>query len=121
MEFAGLVAPLSSTAAAVVSPRWASLDTPRPAVSRWAATPGGQPAAEGWPVEISALLLCAATLGLSATVARTSAGAPRMDMELGEMDAASPSRALGSHGVYLFPIYKRSKRHRGTAFKLSNA
>ena len=38
--------------------------------------------------------------GLSATAVRARAGAPRMDLELGDMDAASPSRARGSHGVY---------------------
>ena len=73
---------------------------------------------------ISALLLCASTLGLAATVARAPAGAPRMDMELGDMDAASPSRALGSHGRFFsiemfVSLYERSKRHDGTLVKLS--
>ena len=56
--------------------------------------------AEGWPVAISELMLGAAALGLVATVARSRTGAPRMELELGDMDAASPSRARRSHRAY---------------------
>ena len=88
--FSGLAAPLHTRAAADVSPRWVSLDTPRPAVSRLAATPGVHPS--GWAVAISTPLLGVAALGFAATAARARAGAPRMDLELGDTDAAPPSR-----------------------------
>ena len=50
-----------------------------------------QPAAEGWPTAISALLLGTAALGLASAAARARAAAPRMDLELGETDAEAPS------------------------------
>ena len=71
--------------------------------------------AEGWPdsVSISALLLGTATLGLAATAARARAGAPRMDLELGDMNPVSPSLAREGHS------YASSQRHDGTV-NLSN-
>ena len=48
------------------------------------------------------LVLGSAATGLAVhAAARARAGAPRMDLELGDMDAASPSRARGSHGDYV--------------------
>ena len=114
---AGSTAPPRSGAAAAVSPRLAPLDTPRPVVSHWAATPGEQRAMEGWPVAISALVLGSAATGLAVhAAARARAGMPRMDLELGETDAASPSRARGSHGGYA-SLHRReeSERHNSTA------
>ena len=90
----------------------ASLDTPRSAVSRWAAAPGGQAAAEGWPLAVSALLLGASALRV-ASAARARAGAPRMDLELGDMNPVSPSLAREGHS------YASSQRHDGTV-NLSN-
>ena len=83
-------------AAVAASSRSASLRTPRPAESR-ADKLGVQPAAEGWPKAISALL-CTAALGLASSAARARAAAPRMDLELGDMDAEAPSRQRGRHG-----------------------
>ena len=78
-----------------MSSRWASLHTPGPVVTQWADILGAQPAEEGRPTPISALLLGTAALGLASTAARSRAAAPRMDLdlELGEMDAEAPSRS----------------------------
>ena len=78
-----------------MSSRWASLHTPGPVVTQWADILGAQPAEEGRPTPISALVLGTAALGLASTAARSRAAAPRMDLdlELGEMDAEAPSRS----------------------------
>ena len=94
---AGLAAPPRARGAAAVSPRWASPEMPRPAVLL-ADTHGVQPAAEGWPKAISALLLGTAALGLASTALLARAAAPRMDLELGDMDAEAPSHPRGRHG-----------------------
>ena len=85
-----------------MSSRWASLETLRPAVSQVADTRGMQPAAEGWPTAISALLLGTAALGLASTAARARAAAPRMNLELGDMDAEAPSGPRGRQGACVF-------------------
>ena len=93
---AGPAAPQRSRpAVAGASARWASVDTPRTVMSSWA--PGGQPAAEGWAIANRALLLGAAALGLAATAVRARAGAPRMDLELGDMDGEAPLPSRGRH------------------------
>ena len=88
----GVAAPPLSSAAAPMSPLMAYPETPRPAVSQWADTPRVQPAAEGWSKAISALLLGTAALGLASTASRARVATPRMDLELGDMDAEGPSR-----------------------------
>ena len=61
-----------------------------------------QPAAEGWPTAISALLLGTAALGLASAAARARAAAPRMDLELRDIDDEAPLRSRGRHGDCAF-------------------
>ena len=92
-----MAAPPRSRASAAVSSRSPSPETARPAVSQWADTPGRQPAAERWPAAISALLLGTAALGLASAAARARAAAPRMDLELRDIDDEAPLPSRGRH------------------------
>ena len=92
-----MAAPPRSRASAAVSSRSPSPETARPAMSQWADTPGRQPAAERWPAAISALLLGTAALGLASAAARARAAAPRMDLELRDIDDEAPLPSRGRH------------------------